>query len=420
MREVSPQSAVRPRGVYLLALGAFLLCATGLAAQVRPPVAPRRDTVRTPRRDTVRARADTVRRDSTRAAADSTKPKELIKWNEQDSVMRDLMSRPGYSATRYQGDEAVFNAQTKTLILKGKKAGVNRDLTILVADSILYNDSTKIMVARGDTVILRDPEQQAADVIARGQMAYNLELHRGVVTNITTSIEETGQHWFVAGASATFVSDTSRGKETTFYVRSGTITSCDDSIPDYHFKSSEIKMVSKNLMVARPAVLYIGDVPILWLPFIFQDMRSGRRSGVLTPRFGVSELFRNSPTYRRHLENLGYYFAISDYMDASFALDWRSGARSTDGDPGWVKLNGEFNYRWLDRFVTGRIGLGRLSQRNGTSNTSLTTHRSCGRQRSRRHRPRATFTKRRHARFRRAGDQVSQPHLLHVLLAPPE
>ncbi|MEO8579936.1 MAG: putative LPS assembly protein LptD [Gemmatimonadales bacterium] len=359
--------------MYLFALAVFLLCATGLAAQVRPaPTAPRRDTVRVPKRDTIPARPDTTRRDSTKAAADSAKPKELIKWNEQDSVMRDLMSRPGYSATRYQGDEAVFNAQTRTLILKGKKAGVNRDQTVLVADSILYNDSTKIMVARGDTVILRDPAQQTADVIARGQMSYNLELHRGVVTNITTSIAETGQNWFVGGKTAAFVSDTSRGKETVFYVRSGTITSCDDSIPDYHFKSSQIKMVSKNLMVARPAVLYIGDVPILWLPFIFQDMRSGRRSGVLTPRFGVSELFRNSPTYRRHLENLGYYFAFSDYMDASFALDWRSGARSTDGDPGWVRLNGDLNYRWLDRFVTGSVRLFRHSQRDGSSNTGLT------------------------------------------------
>src|SRR5665811_2285928 len=102
------------------------------------------------RRDTVRARPDSSRRDST--AADSTKQKELIKWNEPDSVMRVLMTRPGYSATRYQGDVAVFNAQTHTLELKGKRAGVSRDQTVLVGDSIIYNDSTKIMVARGDTV----------------------------------------------------------------------------------------------------------------------------------------------------------------------------------------------------------------------------------------------------------------------------
>jgi hypothetical protein len=332
-----------------------------LSAQVRG--------VTPPRRDTVRARPDTSRHDST--AIDSTKPKDLLKWNEPDSVMRVLMARPGYSATRYQGDIAVFNAQTHALQLVGKKAGVNRDQTILVGDSIIYNDSTKIIVARGDTVILRDPQQQAADVIARGRMVYNVEHHRGVVENISTAIEETGQHWLVGGKNAAFVSDTTRGRETAFYVRNGTITSCDDSIPDYHFRSNEIKMITKNIMVARPAILYIGDVPIMWLPFIFQDIRSGRRSGVITPRFGVSELLRNSPTYRRHVENLGYYFAISDYMDAQVALDWRSGARSTVGDPGWVQLNGEMQYRWLDRFVSGRLGLSQHDQGDGSKNTSL-------------------------------------------------
>jgi len=281
-----------------------------------------------------------------------------------------LMKRTGYSATKYQGDVVVFNAKTRTLSLKGDKAAVNRDQTVLVGDSITYNDSTKIMIARGDTVILRDPERQTADVIARGEMAYNVEQHRGIVTNISTSIES-GQTWFVSGKQAAFVSDSSRGGETAFYARNASITSCDDSIPDYHFQAKEVKMISKNIMVARPAVLYIGEVPVMWLPFIFQDMRSGRRSGVLTPRFGVSELFRNSPTYRRHAENLGYYFAISDYMDAQLALDWRSGARATDGDPGWVRLNGEWQYRWLDRFLSGRLSLFRHAQRDGSSNTGV-------------------------------------------------
>ncbi|MDP9200584.1 MAG: hypothetical protein M3P26_01455, partial [Gemmatimonadota bacterium] len=319
--------------------------------------------------DTVRARPDTSRRDST--SADSSRMRELIKWNPTDSVMEALMARSGYTATRYQGDQVVFNAQTRTLELKGSKAGVSRDQTVLVGDSITYNDSTKIMIARGDTVILRDPQRQAADVVARGEMAYNAELHRGVVTNVSTSVES-GQTWFVRGKEAAFVSDTTRGRETAFYARNGSITSCDDSIPDYHFEAKEIKMVSKNIMVARPAVLYIGEVPVMWLPFIFQDMRSGRRSGVLTPRFGVSELFRNSPTYRRHAENLGYYFALSDYMDAQIAFDWRSGARATDGDPGWVRVNGEWQYRWLDRFLSGRVALFRHAQRNGSSNTGLT------------------------------------------------
>lgn len=354
-------------GLLVAGVALFMGANRELAAQVRG-AAPRRDTVI--RRPAGAARPDTTRRDST--AADSSS-RELIKWNEPDSVMQALMKRQGYTATRYQSDTAVFDARTHTLRLKGTKSGVNRDQTVLVGKTIVYSDSTKIVLATGEPVILRDPQQQAADVVAQGQMAYNIEEHRGVVTNISTSIAETGEQWFVNGKTAAFVSDTTRGRETAFYVRNGTITSCDDSIPDYYFRSGQIKMVSKNIMVARPAVLYIGDVPIMWLPFIFQDIRSGRRSGVITPRFGLSELFRNSPTYRRHVENLGYYFAISDYMDAQVALDWRSGARPSDdgGDPGWVRVNGEMQYRWLDRFMTGRIALFRHSQRDGSSNTGL-------------------------------------------------
>ncbi|HEV7838907.1 MAG TPA: putative LPS assembly protein LptD, partial [Gemmatimonadaceae bacterium] len=348
----------------LLSALAFASASTRLDAQVRRPT-----SQPAARRDTARVLPDSSRADSLRA--DSSQRRELIKWGEPDSVLQALMARPGYTATRYQGDRVTFDAQTRTLHLQGDPSGVQREQTVLVADTIFYNDSTKRILARGDTVVLRDPSQNAADVIALGEMRYNVALRRGTVSNISTSIAETGEQWYIGGRQAAFVSDTSRGHETAFYVRNGSITSCDDSIPDYHFEAKEIKMVSKHIMVARPAVLYIGEVPVMWLPFIFQDMRSGRRSGVLTPRFGVSELFRNSPTYRRHADNLGYYFAISDYMDAQFALDWRSGARSTDGDPGYVRLNGDWEYRWLDRFLSGRLGLSHQAQRDGSHNTAL-------------------------------------------------
>lgn len=324
--------------------------ASAAGAQVRTRVTPQ------PQRDT-------SVKDTTKRAA-----KDLVKWAEPDSVMLELLARKGYEPTKYQGDSVNYDASSKTLYLQGKPAAVQRATSTLVGDTIVYNDSTNIIVARGDTVVLRDSTQGSGDVVARGSMTYNVAERRGQVENITTSIES-GETWFVKGVRASFVSDTTAGGSTAFYARNGIITSCDDSIPDYHFAAKEVKMISKNIMVARPAVLYIGDVPVMWLPFIFQDMRSGRRSGILTPRFGVSELFRNSPSYRRHLENLGYYFALNDYMDMQFALDWRSGARPTPGDPGWVRWNGEWRYRWLDRFITGRFAVSHLAQRDGTSNT---------------------------------------------------
>lgn len=340
-----------------LVVGSLWLTANAevLYAQVsRRPVAP-------PRRDSVQT--DSTRKDS------ASRTKELVRWENPDSTMQLLMRREGYEVTRYQGDSVSFTSSSKTLHLIGQPAAVQRGTALLVGDTLVYNDSTHVIIARGDTVTLRDPTQGAADVVARGEMIYNVVEQRGVVTNITTAIES-GETWYVKGRRASFVRDTTVNKQTAFYASNGIITSCDNSIPDYHFAAKEIKMVSRNLMVARPAVLYIGEVPVMWLPFIFQDMRSGRRSGMLTPRFGVSEIFRNSPTYRRHVENIGYYFAVSDYMDAQVSLDWRSGARPFAGDPGWVRVNGEWRYKWLDRFLTGRLGISHMAQRDGRSNTA--------------------------------------------------
>lgn len=359
----------------IAAIVACALVAGPLAAQVGVPQRPgevRRDPI-APRDTTVTSRvpippADSIRR---RAAGDSAQARVLIKWAEPDSVMTALMSRPGYSVTRYQGERVNFNAVTRVIRVEGSPAGVGRAETLVVGDTIIFNDSTRVVVARGDTVFLRDPGQGAGDIVARGSVTYNIGTRRGSVSNIATSVES-GETYYVAGGQAAFVGDTTRGQPSAFYVRNGQITSCSDPIPDYYFQSKEIKLVSKNLIVARPATLYVAGVPVFWLPFLFQDIRKGRRSGVLPPRFGLSELFRNSPTYRRQVENLGYYFNLGDYVDAQVSLDWRSGARATAYDPGWTRVDGQVQYRWLDRFMTGRMAAFRLAQRDGTSNTAFT------------------------------------------------
>jgi len=307
--------------------------------------------------------------DTTRDTLPLVKP--LVNWaSDTDSVAKALMKMPGYRTTRYQGDKVVFDAQSKALRIEGTPAAVGRDQTIVIGNTVLYNDATKLVTAMGDTVILHDPSQQTADVIARGSVTYNTALGRGSATNIRTSVES-GQTYFLSGQKTAFVRDTTAAKRSAYYVHNGIITSCDDSVPDYYFKSNEIKFVSKNLLVARPATLYVAGVPVFWLPFLFQDVRNGRRSGILTPRFGLSEFVRSSSSYRRHLENLGYYVNLGDYMDAEMSYDWRSSARGNPGDPGFSKVNGQFRYRWMDRFITGGIAASHLAQPGGSNNTTV-------------------------------------------------
>lgn len=364
-----------------------------LAAQQRPP-APVRPGAPAPRPDTTRRLpGDTLRRAGTDslgrpggAAGDTTRPRELVEWLPTDSTLDALLQKPGYQATRYQGRTVVFDAAGKVLELRGApgaRAAVSRGRTILVGDTVRYDDQRQSVDARGDTVILRDPDQNQSDLVA-GRIRYDLEASRGTIQGLSTTVENGGEKWVVFGHQAAVVNlpdslpgDSVARTKAAVYARGGTITSCDLAEPHYHFEAREMKVVTRGLLVARPAVLYIADVPVFWLPFIFQDMRrDDRRSGILTPRFGVSELVRNNPNYRRTVENLGYFFALNDYTDVLASVDWRSGSRPTEGDPGFLRLNGEFRYRLLTRFAEGRLGYSRLRQYDGqTSENYALAHR---------------------------------------------
>jgi hypothetical protein len=328
-------------------------------AQVRRDTTARRDTLRAPG-DTSRARGDTLRADSTK--------KVTVQWAEPDSVMSELLSREGYTPTKYQGQRVQLRVKDRTIKLEGK-AAVGRPDAVLIGDTIVYNDSLDIVTAVGEDstqVVLQDPTGGQEDIRAR-RIEYDINRRRGKASDVTTSVES-GQIWVVHGRITAFTNDSSAAKRNAFYAKEGWITSCTDSTPHYHFASKEMKVISKDVMVARPAVLYIGDVPVFWLPFVFQDLRSGRRSGIIPPRFGVSDIVRNSPQYRRTIEDLGYYFALSDYYDAQVALDWRSGAGAIPGDPGWIRWKASLDYRWLNRFLSGGLDVSSLKQGDGLRN----------------------------------------------------
>jgi hypothetical protein len=320
------------------------------------------------RRDTLR-----VRRDS--ATADTTRQR--VRWPEPDSVMTDLLGRPGYTVTRYQADTVIFDAETRTLRLSAgsaKVAAVQRDSQLVVTDSgIVYGErSGQALVCCNN--LFRDPGRSQADLTGRGLATYNLRERSATVRGGRTEVQS-GENWYISwDVGKVLGADSAAGRPVMLYGLRGNLTSCDDTVhgPHYHFHFREIKRRG-NFMVARPAILYIADVPVFWLPFIFQDMRSGRRSGVLTPRFGVSDIVRNSPTYRRHVENVGYYWALNDYMDLELSFDWRSGTGgpTVASDPGWMRFNGQWQYNWLSRFLSGSIGSSYTTQNDGNTNLAL-------------------------------------------------
>ena len=330
-----------------IALAAVLLAAL-FAWTASPAGAQQSGRPRPTRPDT------TTRRDS--AAKDT-----IAKANfaPPDSVMLRLLSMPGYSVTRYKAEDITFDAITRALLFTNN-AVVQRDSQIVKSDTIKYSGTGSTVRVGTDSSgrnVFVTPGQ--APIVSRGPGTYDIANRRASVRDIRTSIEQTGETLRITGKDVVVIAsgDSVKSANTaTYYLRDGTITACDDSIPDYYFKAKEIKRTG-SFVVARPAILYIGDVPVMWLPFLFQDVRAGRHSGILSPNVGVSDIVRNSPSYRRQIEGLGYYWAINNYVDAQAWFDWRSSAGEIPFNDlgGFTRYNAQFRYRWLERYVTGSL-----------------------------------------------------------------
>ncbi len=255
-----------------------------------------------------------------------------------DAFMASLLNRTGYQVTRYQADTATLFMDTRRIELT-HEALTERQGATLEADSISFREVECLLEATGDPRLF-----DGSQVLVGQSVSYNTCTRRGVVNEALTNFQQMGAVWFLRGNVA---QDSSSSR---IYSSSSEVTSCDVPDAHYHFSSKKMKWVNQSMFIARPAVLYVRDVPIMWLPFVFQDISPGRRSGILIPQFGFNDIVRPNESYGRQITNVGYYWAPNDYMDLTARLDWYSG-RYTN-----LSLNGR--YRWRDRQFTGSLGVG--------------------------------------------------------------
>ena len=345
------------------AVAALVLLGLGLStprAEAQVPVNPRRPPTQQaqPGRGLPDSLQDSLRRKKPGQALDTATAGRLgiptgpsRSFAPDDSVMQALKSRPGYQFTRYRSDTATVFVQDERVLLRGE-ALTERQGALLEADTIRYQRNSCLLDASGKPHMF-----DRGQVLVGEGIRYDTCKRRGTVNDALTNFTEGSTVWFLRGNVA---QDSSSSR---IYAGSSEITSCDLPTPHYHFSAREMKWISKSMFVARPVVLYVRDVPILWLPFIFQDTRPGRHSGILIPQFGLNDLVRPTRTYNRQISNIGYYWAPSDYFDLTGRLDWFANRYVQYGIGG--------QYRWLNRFMSGAVAVNEQRQIGGGSGFNL-------------------------------------------------
>jgi hypothetical protein len=172
----------------------------------------------------------------------------------------------------------------------------------LTADRIRFYSGRDLLVAEGYCELI-DPTQTLLGV----RMSYDLESEKGVVLR---GDSESAQGYY-GGRRIKKI------EEKTIAAWRGSFTTCDLGEPHYHFWSPRLKVYAEDKVVARPAVLFMGEVPVAASPFYFFSLRKDRHSGFLPPYIRFS-------SRRKFTVNNGFYWVINDFSDATFLLDYNA------------------------------------------------------------------------------------------------
>lgn len=163
----------------------------------------------------------------------------------------------------------------------------------------------------------------AGEEFAGKQIKYDFATSKGTISLGETELEE----------GFYFGSKIKRVSPEIYFIQDGRYTTCDP--PYYYFGADEMKVVPGDKIFLEPLYMYVEDMPIFALPFgLYLDIKRGRRSGLVVPSFFFSA---NRGVV---IEDLGYYYAASDYWDTRLlASYYTKGGYLFENQSRWRKTN---------------------------------------------------------------------------------
>ena len=292
-----------------------------------------------------KSQADTITSDSSKFVVSASGDTLRIK-NPTDSTAVDTLAGPDdlENAVKYTAeDSTVMDVALKQVHLY-KNAEVTYGTINLKASYIRLNWITNEVYAIGtyDSTakkIVGDPIfQDGAQTYNTKEIRYNFKSKKALIQGIITT-EGDGN---IRGEKV------KKDTEGNFYINHSMYTTCNLTHPHYYINAPKIKMVNQKQVISGPFNLVISDVPLpIALPFGFFPFPKKKEigtSGILFPTYGEEPNGRGF-----YLRDGGYYFAISEFINASVtgqiytSGSWGVGLASTYSKR--YQYNGNFAFR---------------------------------------------------------------------------
>ena len=288
-------------------------------------------------------------KDSTTIAVDSV-IKPPINTKLVDSTKKDSVKKKEFLSgiVKYRAADYVSMNQRKQKIFLYNEAEVVYEDMEIKAGTIVIDYNKNLVYAgriKDSTGYSQRPVfKQGDNIIKPDSIVFNTETKKALVFNSRTE-----QQGFKVYSPIT-----KKENDSVYFMKNGKFTTAEDEDdPEYQIVAAKMKLVPNKKVIVGPSYMEIYGVPTpIALPFAFFPMTNTQTSGIIFPSFGED----GDKGY--NLQNGGYYFAISDYMDLALIGDyWTNGSYGLRAETNYAlryKFRGNLSLRYENQLNSER------------------------------------------------------------------
>ena len=165
----------------------------------------------------------------------------------------DLLAKSAHSIV-VDGDKVEYLQEEGSISAEGN-VEIQYGEIVLNCDKITINTESKIALCEGNVRI-----EHPKGVLEGEYIRYDLANKEGEIVGADLKAFP----WFATAE------ETGKVGPNEYVLKNGYITTCDEDEPHYHLKAQEIRVFPNDKIIAKNVVYYVGDVPVLWLPYYYQ------------------------------------------------------------------------------------------------------------------------------------------------------
>ncbi len=208
-------------------------------------------------------------------------------------------------------DTIVLTGDVKVSVTSGSKT------TTITADKINYNRGNDMLYAEGNVKLDQSSGgSSGGETVTANSLLFNTVTLEGIFDN-GRAVQTSSDALNLPSGSKLIVASEMFGRDSggTIAFKSGNLTFCDDEDPHWRIKASRIWLLPGGEFAFLNAVLYVGRVPLLWLPAFYYP----KDELIFNPSFGYKS-------------RTGYFFNTTTYLYGRKSADSSSSSDDDDDD----------------------------------------------------------------------------------------